>query len=88
MIIKRPGYYVERRYFRDNFNQAVGRAKFLAQEYGRPIPVMFLAHEDVGHPNTAIPYEVVKCVSVTLPGGTLPAPSSSFSSEEVLRCFS
>jgi hypothetical protein len=57
--MKRPGYYVEGRYFRDLFHQACARAAYLSQEYGRPIPVMFLAHEDNDHPNTAVPYEVL-----------------------------
>ena len=57
--MKRPGYYVEGKYFADRFHQARARAAYLSQEYGRPIPVMFLAHEDVGHPNTAVPYEVL-----------------------------
>lgn len=57
--MKRPGYYVEGKYFADRFHQARARAAYLSQEYGRPIPVMFLAHEDCGHPNTAVPYEVL-----------------------------
>lgn len=58
--MKRPGYYVEGRYFRDLFHQARARAAHLAREYGRSIPVMFLAHEDAGNPNTAVPYEVCR----------------------------
>lgn len=57
--MKRPGYYVEDRYFADHFHQARARAAYLSKEYGRPIPVMFLAHEDNGHPSTAVPYEVL-----------------------------
>lgn len=59
---KRPGYYVEGRYFRDYFHQAVARAKHLAQEWGRPIQVMFLAHEDLAYPSTAVSYEVVRFI--------------------------
>ena len=44
--MKRPGYYVENRYFRDSFHQARARAAFLAQEYGRPIQVLFVGHDD------------------------------------------
>lgn len=57
--MKRPGYYMEGKYFADRFHQARARAAHLSQEYGRPIPVMFLAHEDNGHPNTAVSYEVL-----------------------------
>lgn len=56
--MKRPGYYVEGTHFRDRFHQARARAAFLSQEYGRPVDILFLAHEDVGHPNTAVPYVV------------------------------
>ena len=56
--MKRPGYYVEGTHFRDRFHQARARAAFLAQEYGRPIDITYLAPEDVGHPNTAVPYVV------------------------------
>lgn len=58
--MKRPGYYVEGQYFRDLFHQARARAAFLAREFGRPVPVMFLAHKDMGHTNTAVPYEVCR----------------------------
>jgi len=58
MTSKRPGYYVEGKYFRDNYHQARARAALLSKQYGRPVAVLFLAHEDVGHPNTAVPYEV------------------------------
>jgi hypothetical protein len=56
--VKRPGYYVEGKHFRDNFHQARARAALLSKEYGRAIPIMFLAHEDCGSNNTAMPYEV------------------------------
>jgi hypothetical protein len=59
-MMGRPGYYVEGRYYRDNFHQARARAKFLAKEYGRAISVMYLAPEDMGSQNTAVPYEVVR----------------------------
>lgn len=57
--MKRPGYYVEGKHFADRFHQARARAAHLSKEFGRPIKVMFLAHEDNGHPNTAVPYEVL-----------------------------
>ena len=57
-MCKRPGYYVERRYFRDAYHQAVARAKFLADEYGRPIDVLFVSHEEMGRPSTSIPSAV------------------------------
>lgn len=37
---KRPGYYVEGRYYRDNFHQARARAAWSAREYGRGVDVM------------------------------------------------
>ena len=58
-IAKRPGYYVEGRFFRDNYHQSVARAKFLATEYGRDISVMYLAPEDCGSTATAVPFDVV-----------------------------
>ena len=58
--MKRPGYYVEGKHFRDNFHQARARAAHLAREFGRDIPVMYLAPEDTSHPNTAVPYEVTR----------------------------
>lgn len=61
MVPKRPGYYVEGRFFRDNYHQAVARAKWLSREFGRAIPVMYLAPEDCGHVNNAVPYEVTLC---------------------------
>ena len=42
--MKRPGYYVEGQWFRDKFHQARARAAFLAEEYGRPVAVTFVAH--------------------------------------------
>lgn len=57
-VAKRPGYYVEGRHFRDNYHQALARANFLAEEYGRTIDVSYLAPEDCGHGNTAEPYVV------------------------------
>jgi len=60
VAIQRPGYYVEGKHFRDNYHQALARAKFLAKEYGRSIPVFFLAHEDCSHVNTAVPYEITR----------------------------
>lgn len=38
--MKRPGYYVEGRWFRDNIHQARARAAFLAKEYGRGIDLV------------------------------------------------
>lgn len=58
--MKRPGYYVEKRYYRDLYHQAYARAKWLANEYGRPVPVMYIAPEDMGCTNTAVPYEVAR----------------------------
>ena len=57
-VAKRPGYYVEGRFFRDNYHQALARANFLAKEYGRTIDVEYLAPEDCGHGNTAQPFVV------------------------------
>ncbi len=56
--MKRPGYYVEGRHFGERFHQARARAAHLAAEFGRMIDVTYLAAEDVGHPNTAVPYVV------------------------------
>ncbi len=44
--MKRPGYYVEGRWFRDNVHQARARAAFLAKEYGRGIDILKVTHED------------------------------------------
>jgi hypothetical protein len=44
--MKRPGYYVEGRWFRDNIHQARARAAFLAQEYGRGIDILKVTNED------------------------------------------
>lgn len=35
--MKRPGYYVEDKFYRDNFHQARARAAWLAREYGRGV---------------------------------------------------
>lgn len=43
--MKRPGYYVEGRHFGDHLHQARARAAYLAAQYGRPVKVMFLAHD-------------------------------------------
>ena len=56
--MKRSGYYVEGRYFRDNFHQARARAAHLAHEYGRDIPIVFVAHEPTDYPNVNVAYEV------------------------------
>lgn len=37
--MKRPGYYVEGRYYRDQFHQARARAAWLAHQYGRGVDV-------------------------------------------------
>lgn len=60
-VAKRPGYYVETRFFKDNYHQALARAKFLANEYGRKVDVMYLAPEDCGSVNNAVPYSVAEC---------------------------
>jgi hypothetical protein len=57
-VAKRPGYYVEGRFFRDNYHQALARANFLAKEYGRTIDVEYLAPEDCGNVNNAVPFVV------------------------------
>jgi hypothetical protein len=57
-VAKRPGYYVEGRFFRDNYHQACARAKFQANEYGRRVEVTYLAPEDCGSVNNAVPYGV------------------------------
>lgn len=41
-IVKRPGYYVEGRWYRDHFHQARARAAHLAEEFGRPVRVLHL----------------------------------------------
>ena len=56
--MKRPGYYVEGRHFRDNFHQARARAAHLAKEFSRPIPIMFVAHEPTDYPNVNVAFEV------------------------------
>lgn len=61
-VAKRPGYYVENRFFKDNYHQALARAKFLANEYGRKVDVMYLAPEDCGSVNNAVPYSVAECL--------------------------
>lgn len=40
--MKRPGYYVEGRYYGPLYAQAEGRARHLAATFGRTIKVMFL----------------------------------------------
>jgi hypothetical protein len=45
--MKRAGYYVEDRFYRDNFHQARARAIFLSQEYGRPVEVKHTGHDGV-----------------------------------------
>lgn len=42
MTPSKPGYYVEDRHFGFNIGQAKARAKWLSQEYGRPIPVRYV----------------------------------------------
>lgn len=42
----RPGYYVEGRYYQDRLHQARARAAWLAQEYGRPVDIVFVPHDD------------------------------------------
>lgn len=37
--MKRPGYYVEGRYYADRFHQAVARAEWCATEWMRPVDV-------------------------------------------------
>lgn len=54
--IKRPGHYVEGRWFGDKFNQACARARHLSQTFGRPVAVSYLAPEDKGQ--AAVPYVV------------------------------
>lgn len=44
--MKRPGYYVEGLYFADRLHQARARATWLAQEYGRPVHIVFVPHDD------------------------------------------
>lgn len=47
--MKRPGYYVEGRWFRDNIHQARARAAFLAQEYGRGVDLIQVDHDGKTH---------------------------------------
>lgn len=56
--MKRPGYYVEGKWFQDRFHQARARAAHLSKEYGRNIAIIFVAHEPNEHPATKIEYEV------------------------------
>lgn len=37
----RLGYYVEEKYFKGNKHQAIAFAKFRAEEFNRPVDVMF-----------------------------------------------
>lgn len=39
-----PGFYIEGRYYGTKFNQAAGRATFLAAEHKRNIDVQFVDH--------------------------------------------
>ena len=39
-----PGFYIEGRYYGTKFNQAAGRATFLAAEHKRNIDVWFVDH--------------------------------------------
>ena len=43
--MKRPGYYVEGKYFGQQFHQARARAAFLSQEYGRPVDLFRVEFE-------------------------------------------
>ena len=56
--MKRPGYYVEGRWFGDRFHQARARAAHLAAQYGRPVKVMLLAHGTPDHPELRVFSEV------------------------------
>lgn len=38
--MKRPGYYVERKFFGDKFHQALAHAAHLSATYGRGIDLM------------------------------------------------
>ncbi len=42
---RRPGYYVEGRYFGFNIAQAQARAAFLTQEYGRSVRAVYVASD-------------------------------------------
>lgn len=44
-LVKRPGYYVEGRWYRDHFHQARARAAYLAAQFGRPVDLLRLEHE-------------------------------------------
>jgi hypothetical protein len=43
--MKRPGYYVEGKWFKDRFHQARARAAHLAEQYGRPVDLKRVEHE-------------------------------------------
>lgn len=38
--MKRQGYYVEGKFYRDNYHQARARAAWLAREYGRGVDLV------------------------------------------------
>lgn len=46
--MKRPGFYVNgRRYPLDTRAQAIARAEFIAEEYGRHVPVIMCSHDGI-----------------------------------------
>jgi hypothetical protein len=47
---QRPGYYVGEQYFGFNIAQAQARAAHLTREYGRPVPLEYVASDGVKRP--------------------------------------
>ena len=84
-VAKRPGYYVEGRFFRDNYHQALARANHLAKEYGRAIRVMYLAPEDCGNMNNAVPFAITTVGEDPDPD---PEPALQFHKSDFMRSLS
>lgn len=52
---KKPGYYVEDRYYGFNIAQAQARARHLTHEYGRPVLLEYVASDGIKRPVTQRP---------------------------------
>ena len=51
-----PGYYVEGRHYGTRWAQALARAKFLANLYGRSIDILLNTNADVSVERVVIPH--------------------------------
>lgn len=58
--MKRPGYYVEGKWFGDHFHQARARAAHLAAEYDRPVDLKRVEHES---PPDAKPHLILTVIN-------------------------